>query len=72
MSVTAEAVASHASCDNEIVKVPERGRVDVVTRSLIVKVGTIKQNKHDDEERFFPLNIIALFLELKLFPSVIG
>lgn len=44
MSVTAEAVASHTSCDNEIVSVPERGRIDVVTRSLIVKVGTLKQD----------------------------
>lgn len=40
MTVTAEAVASHASCDNEIVSVPERGRIDTVTRSLIVKVKT--------------------------------
>ena len=39
VSVSAEAVASHASCDNEIVSVPERGRIDVVTRSLLVKVG---------------------------------
>lgn len=38
VTVTAEAVASHASCDNEIVSVPERGRIDTVTRSLIVKV----------------------------------
>uniref|UniRef100_A0A7N8XKJ3 Alpha-2-macroglobulin-like n=1 Tax=Mastacembelus armatus TaxID=205130 RepID=A0A7N8XKJ3_9TELE len=38
VSVTAEAVASQASCDNEIVSVPERGRIDVVTKSLIVKV----------------------------------
>ncbi|XP_045929768.1 alpha-2-macroglobulin-like [Micropterus dolomieu] len=37
VSVTAEAVASHTSCDNEIVSVPERGRIDVVTRSLIIK-----------------------------------
>uniref|UniRef100_A0A7N8XN56 Alpha-2-macroglobulin-like n=1 Tax=Mastacembelus armatus TaxID=205130 RepID=A0A7N8XN56_9TELE len=37
VSVTAEAVASQASCDNEIVSVPERGRIDVVTKSLIVK-----------------------------------
>lgn len=44
VSVSAEAVASHASCDNEIVSVPERGRIDVVTRSLIVKVGTSKQD----------------------------
>lgn len=38
ITVTAEAIASHASCDNEIVSVPERGRIDTVTRSLIVKV----------------------------------
>lgn len=38
VTVTAEAVASHASCDNEIVSVPERGRIDTVTRDLIVKV----------------------------------
>ncbi|KAM3616371.1 uncharacterized protein V6R79_016920 [Siganus canaliculatus] len=37
VSVTAEAVPSHQSCDNEIVSVPERGRIDTVTRSLIVK-----------------------------------
>lgn len=42
VSVTAEAVTSQASCDNEIVSVPDRGRIDVVTRSLIVKVGTLK------------------------------
>uniref|UniRef100_A0A671UYU7 Alpha-2-macroglobulin domain-containing protein n=1 Tax=Sparus aurata TaxID=8175 RepID=A0A671UYU7_SPAAU len=41
VSVTAEAVASHMSCDNEIVSVPERGRIDVVTRPLIVKVTLI-------------------------------
>ena len=40
VTVTAEAVASHVSCDNEIVSVPERGRIDVVTRPLIVKVST--------------------------------
>lgn len=40
MSVRAEALASQASCDNEIVSVPDRGRIDMVTRSLIVKVGT--------------------------------
>ncbi|XP_044058672.1 alpha-2-macroglobulin-P-like [Siniperca chuatsi] len=31
VSVTAEDVGSHASCDNEIVSVPDRGRIDVVT-----------------------------------------
>uniref|UniRef100_A0A7N8XR25 Alpha-2-macroglobulin-like n=1 Tax=Mastacembelus armatus TaxID=205130 RepID=A0A7N8XR25_9TELE len=40
VSVTAGAVASQASCGNEIVSVPERGRIDVVTKSLIVKVRT--------------------------------
>lgn len=43
VSVSAEAVASHASCDNEIVSVPERGRLDVVTRSLLVKAEGIEQ-----------------------------
>ncbi|XP_045897596.1 pregnancy zone protein-like, partial [Micropterus dolomieu] len=37
VSVTAKAVASRALCDNKIVSVPVRGRIDVVTRSLIVK-----------------------------------
>ncbi|XP_029922657.1 alpha-2-macroglobulin-P-like [Myripristis murdjan] len=37
VSVSAEAVTSDVSCNNEIVTVPERGRIDVVTRSLIVK-----------------------------------
>ncbi|XP_045930043.1 alpha-2-macroglobulin-like, partial [Micropterus dolomieu] len=45
VSVTAEAVASHASCDNEIVSVPERGRIDVVTRSLIVKAEGTEMTK---------------------------
>ncbi|XP_019950602.2 alpha-2-macroglobulin-like isoform X1 [Paralichthys olivaceus] len=48
VSVTAEAVASHASCDNEIVAVPDKGRVDVVTRSLIVKAeGTEMTKTHN-------------------------
>uniref|UniRef100_A0A667ZS44 Alpha-macroglobulin receptor-binding domain-containing protein n=1 Tax=Myripristis murdjan TaxID=586833 RepID=A0A667ZS44_9TELE len=38
VSVSAEAVTSDVSCNNEIVSVPERGRIDVVTRSLIVKI----------------------------------
>lgn len=39
LSVTAEAVASDIFCGNEIVTVLERGRVDNVKRTLIVKVG---------------------------------
>ncbi|XP_054884621.1 alpha-2-macroglobulin-like [Poeciliopsis prolifica] len=45
VTVTAEAVPSHVSCGNEIVNVPERGRVDVVTRSLIVKAEGIEVSK---------------------------
>ncbi|XP_077398268.1 alpha-2-macroglobulin-like [Festucalex cinctus] len=48
VTVTAEAVASHASCDNEIVSVPDRGRIDVVTRPLIVKAeGTEVTKTHN-------------------------
>ncbi|XP_074527263.1 alpha-2-macroglobulin-like [Halichoeres trimaculatus] len=48
VTVTAEAVASHASCNNEIVDVPERGRIDVVTKSLIVKAeGTEVTKTHN-------------------------
>ncbi|XP_073338260.1 alpha-2-macroglobulin-like [Pagrus major] len=46
VSVTAEAVPSHTSCDNEIVSVPDRGRIDVVTRSLIVKAEGIEMTKN--------------------------
>ncbi|XP_029028279.1 alpha-2-macroglobulin-like [Betta splendens] len=37
VSVSAEAVTSDVTCNNEVVMLPERGRVDVVTKSLIVK-----------------------------------
>uniref|UniRef100_A0A3Q0RUC1 Alpha-2-macroglobulin bait region domain-containing protein n=1 Tax=Amphilophus citrinellus TaxID=61819 RepID=A0A3Q0RUC1_AMPCI len=39
VTISAEAVASGVSCGNELVTVPERGRIDVITKSLIVKVG---------------------------------
>ncbi|XP_070684725.1 alpha-2-macroglobulin-like [Pempheris klunzingeri] len=45
VSVRAEAVASHTFCDNEIVSVPDRGRIDVVTRSLIVKAEGTEMTK---------------------------
>lgn len=45
VTVSAEAVPSHVLCDNEVVSVPERGRIDVVTKSLIVKAeGTEMTN----------------------------
>ncbi|KAM6987442.1 murinoglobulin-2-like [Tautogolabrus adspersus] len=48
VTMSAEAVASHVSCDNEIVSVPDRGRIDVVTRTLIVKAeGTEKTQTHN-------------------------
>uniref|UniRef100_A0A3Q1K7E3 Alpha-macroglobulin receptor-binding domain-containing protein n=1 Tax=Anabas testudineus TaxID=64144 RepID=A0A3Q1K7E3_ANATE len=37
VSVTAEAVASQDLCGNEVVSMPDRGRIDMVTQSLIVK-----------------------------------
>uniref|UniRef100_A0AAQ5Z388 Alpha-2-macroglobulin-like n=1 Tax=Amphiprion ocellaris TaxID=80972 RepID=A0AAQ5Z388_AMPOC len=49
VSVSAEAVTSHVLCDNEIVSVPDRGRIDVVTRSLIVKVGVLITSKPPQE-----------------------
>ncbi|RXN18980.1 alpha-2-macroglobulin-like protein [Labeo rohita] len=43
ITVSAEAEASQTLCDNEIVSVPERGRIDTVTRSLLVQAdGTEK------------------------------
>ncbi|XP_062873323.1 alpha-2-macroglobulin-like [Trichomycterus rosablanca] len=43
VTVSAEAEQSQTVCDNEIVSVPERGRIDIVTRSLIVQAeGTEK------------------------------
>lgn len=39
VSVSAEAITSDISCNNEIVTVPERGRIDLVKKPLIVKVG---------------------------------
>ncbi|XP_068440468.1 alpha-2-macroglobulin-like [Clinocottus analis] len=45
VTVTAEAVESHASCDNEVVSVPKRGRIDTVTQSLIVKAEGVEMSK---------------------------
>ncbi|XP_041731873.1 alpha-2-macroglobulin isoform X2 [Coregonus clupeaformis] len=48
VSVSAEAVQSHTTCDNEIVNVPERGRIDIVTQSLLVKAeGTEKTDTYN-------------------------
>ncbi|XP_069004470.1 alpha-2-macroglobulin-like [Embiotoca jacksoni] len=45
VSVRAEAVASHTLCDNEIVSVPDRGRIDVVTRAVLVKAEGTEMTK---------------------------
>ncbi|CAB1344316.1 unnamed protein product [Coregonus sp. 'balchen'] len=48
VSVSAAAVHSHTACDHEIVNVPERGRVDTVTRSLLVTAeGTEKTDTYN-------------------------
>ncbi|XP_050984844.1 pregnancy zone protein [Labeo rohita] len=47
ITVSAEAEASQTVCDNEIVSVPERGRIDTVTQSLRVNAeGIEKTNTH--------------------------
>ncbi|KAI2656210.1 Pregnancy zone protein [Labeo rohita] len=45
ITVSAEAEASQTVCDNEIVSVPERGRIDTVTQSLRAE-GIEKTNTH--------------------------
>ncbi|XP_027031012.2 alpha-2-macroglobulin-like [Tachysurus fulvidraco] len=45
VTVSAEAEQSQTVCDNEIVSVPERGRIDTVTRSLIVKAEGTEKTK---------------------------
>uniref|UniRef100_A0A672JGD0 Alpha-1-macroglobulin-like n=1 Tax=Salarias fasciatus TaxID=181472 RepID=A0A672JGD0_SALFA len=37
VTVSAKAVASHILCNNEVVDVPKQGRVDTVTKPLVVK-----------------------------------
>uniref|UniRef100_A0A8C2BCJ2 Alpha-2-macroglobulin-like n=1 Tax=Cyprinus carpio TaxID=7962 RepID=A0A8C2BCJ2_CYPCA len=71
ITVSAEAEASQTVCDNEIVSVPERGRIDTVTQSLRVNAeGIEKTNSHswllcpkgqnllEEVELTFPKNMI--------------
>ncbi|XP_051962628.1 alpha-2-macroglobulin-like [Xyrauchen texanus] len=47
ITVSAEAEQSQTMCDNEIVSCSERGRIDIVTRSLLVQAeGTEKTETH--------------------------
>ncbi|KAL7848748.1 hypothetical protein SRHO_G00203710 [Serrasalmus rhombeus] len=45
VTVSAEAEQSQTVCDNEIVSVPERGRIDTVTRSLLVQAEGIEKTQ---------------------------
>ncbi|XP_055022853.1 alpha-2-macroglobulin-like isoform X3 [Boleophthalmus pectinirostris] len=45
VTVTAEAVSSDVPCDNEVQSLPERGRKDVVTRTLRVKAEGTEVSK---------------------------
>uniref|UniRef100_A0A3B4E5C7 Alpha-2-macroglobulin-like n=1 Tax=Pygocentrus nattereri TaxID=42514 RepID=A0A3B4E5C7_PYGNA len=45
VTVSAEAEQSQTVCDNEIVSVPERGRIDTVTRSLLVQAEGSEKTK---------------------------
>uniref|UniRef100_A0A8C0YDK5 Alpha-2-macroglobulin-like n=1 Tax=Cyprinus carpio carpio TaxID=630221 RepID=A0A8C0YDK5_CYPCA len=45
ITVSAEAESSQTVCDNEIVSVPERGRIDTVTRSLFVQAEGTEKTK---------------------------
>uniref|UniRef100_A0A8C2BCI5 Alpha-2-macroglobulin-like protein 1 n=1 Tax=Cyprinus carpio TaxID=7962 RepID=A0A8C2BCI5_CYPCA len=44
-TVSAEAESSQTVCDNEIVSVPERGRIDTVTQSLLVQAEGTEKTK---------------------------
>ncbi|XP_063055772.1 alpha-2-macroglobulin-like [Engraulis encrasicolus] len=45
VTVTAEATSSQTLCGNELVSVPERGRIDIVTRPLLVKAEGTKKTE---------------------------
>eukprot|EP00063_Salmo_salar_P071838 XP_014046673.1 PREDICTED: alpha-2-macroglobulin-like [Salmo salar] len=83
VSVSAAAVQSHAACGNGVVNVPERGRVDTVTRGLLVKAeGTEKSHTYnwllcptgealtEEVEVQLPQNVVAGSARISL--SVLG
>ncbi|XP_051551628.1 alpha-2-macroglobulin-like protein 1 [Myxocyprinus asiaticus] len=45
VTISAQAVKSPARCGNEPVTVPQRGRIDVVTRSLLVQAEGVERTK---------------------------
>ncbi|XP_060743880.1 alpha-2-macroglobulin-like isoform X3 [Tachysurus vachellii] len=71
VTVSAEAEQSQTVCDNEIVSVPERGRIDTVTRSLIVKAEGSEMSKSQSWILCPQGNSVSEELELTLPEDVI-
>ncbi|XP_047017440.1 alpha-2-macroglobulin isoform X2 [Ictalurus punctatus] len=71
VTVSAEAEQSQTVCDNEIVSVPERGRIDTVTRSLIVQAEGIEKTKSQSWLLCPQGNSVSEELELTLPEDVI-
>ncbi|XP_060743883.1 alpha-2-macroglobulin-P-like isoform X2 [Tachysurus vachellii] len=71
VTVSAEAEQSQTVCDNEIVSVPERGRIDTVTRSLIVKAEGTEKTKSQSWLLCPQGNSVSEELELSLPEDVI-
>ncbi|KAF5901964.1 alpha-2-macroglobulin-like, partial [Clarias magur] len=71
VTVSAEAEQSQTVCDNEIVSVPERGRIDTVTRSLIVKAEGTEKTKSQSWLLCPQGNSVSEDLELSLPEDVV-
>lgn len=63
VSIKAEAMTSDVQCGNEIVNVPERGRIDLVKKPLIVKVG-FKQRQQQQKNKLIFTHTILMFINL--------
>ncbi|XP_047663989.1 alpha-2-macroglobulin-like [Tachysurus fulvidraco] len=72
VTVSAEAEQSQTVCDNEIVSVPERGRIDTVTRSLIVKAEGTEKTKSQSWLLCPQGNSVSEELELSLPEDIIA
>ncbi|XP_034166579.2 alpha-2-macroglobulin isoform X1 [Pangasianodon hypophthalmus] len=71
VTVSAEAEQSQTVCDNKIVSVPERGRIDTVTRSLIVQAEGTEKTKSQSWLLCPQGNSVSEQLELTLPEDVI-
>ncbi|XP_058269792.1 alpha-2-macroglobulin-like isoform X1 [Hemibagrus wyckioides] len=72
VTVSAEAEQSQSVCDNEIVSVPERGRIDTVIRSLIVQAEGTEKTTSQSWLLCPQGNSVSEVLELTLPEDVIG